>query len=129
MPIYDFECNNCGHIQEVITSISGSEKETITCPTCNKGMVKIISMSGVHCANEDSPWIRSVLEVVDKEDPRPAHREFLKRPTRKNYKSWMREAGLRHSENNERKRPDPIDLKRLTDKTMEQVIKRERIEI
>ena len=128
MPVYDFECHNCLRVWEVITSITDSDKE-LPCPTCLCESKKIISASGVHCINEDAPWIRSVLEVVDKEDPRPAHKEFLKRPTRENYKSWLRESGLRHAEGGERLRKEPIDINRLVNKTMERIIKRERIEI
>ena len=34
MPIYDFQCSNCGHKLELLRKIS--EPSTTTCPNCNQ---------------------------------------------------------------------------------------------
>lgn len=44
MPIYDFQCKECGHVQEQLTSISESSKLR-TCPSCGKkAFEKVLSM-------------------------------------------------------------------------------------
>lgn len=128
MPLYDFECPNCGRVVEMIVPMDSCDDE-FPCPTCLNVLKKIITLSGVHCANEDGDWIRSVTEVVDKEDKRPAHQDFLRSPTRTNYKRWMKEAGIRPMEPGEKPTRKEVDLNRLTEKTFERVRARERIEI
>lgn len=98
LKIFDFECSN-NHITE---SIVDSEKKSIRCPVCNKRAEKIISFGrGSHTLNEDSEWIRTVREVVDK-DGGPACQEFLKNPTRTNRARWMKAEGLRSVEPGEK---------------------------
>ncbi len=99
MILADFECP-CGAIHEAL--IDWSEKER-TCPKCGQTSRKIVSVSGVNTANQDSPWIRTVLEVVDKDSPAPHCREFLKDPTRRNYHRRMRGQRLRPMEPGEEK--------------------------
>lgn len=57
MAWYDFECTKCGHIDELVMSISDSEKDQI-CSKCGEPSKKIISASnfvlkggcgGFHC--------------------------------------------------------------------------------
>jgi len=126
-PIFDHECKSCQHIFE---SIQPVDCEEINCPECGGKAKRIISCSGQNCANEDAGWIRSVLEVVDKESNAPHVRRFLKDPTRSNYKAWMKGEGIRPLENGEGKRkPREIDHKAMADKIMRMRHERRRIDI
>lgn len=99
MPIYDFQCIHCYHTTESVEPIS---REFIECPKCHHRADKIFSPMGAGTFNEDAAWIRSVLEVVDKESKAPHVVEFLKRPTRQNYRNWMKAERLRHREPGEK---------------------------
>lgn len=125
-PIYDFECAACGKTIEAIEDI---ETKAIECE-CGATALRIITASGVHLGNEDaSGWVKSVLEVVDKDSSAPHVRDFLKDPTRRNYKRWMKGEGLRPLEPGERTKPPPTDTSRIHQKVWERHRKRKRIEI
>jgi len=100
MPCYDYLCNSCKHISEEIQPIKVTE---IECPNCGAVAHRIISVPGVNTFNDDASWIRSVVEVVDKDSKEPHVVEFRRNPTRANYKRWMKLEGLRPLENNERR--------------------------
>ena len=135
MPIYDYECASCGHFDRDV--LARMEEQFLKCSKCQGVTERIISLSGVHCANEDADWIRSVTEVVDKEDKScRASQEFLKSPTRTNYKRWMDAKGLRHLENHHGGPPpafdrskQTVDMERINRKVMERRRKRETLEI
>lgn len=133
MPIYDYECTNmeCRHIHE---RYARADQEEVSCPRCAADAVRIISASGHFCANEDADWIRTVTEVVDREDKSPTTQRFLKNPTRTNLKRFMSEKGLVPLENERGgppvfKGPPPVDSERLTKATFERFRKRNRLEI
>jgi putative FmdB family regulatory protein len=46
MPVYEYQCNKCGHIEEVFQKISEPPMEA--CPRCNGKLKKIISQSTFH---------------------------------------------------------------------------------
>ncbi|WP_020589197.1 FmdB family zinc ribbon protein [Desulfobacter curvatus] len=46
MPVYEYQCSGCGHIEEVFQKISESPLEV--CPRCNGSLKKIISQSTFH---------------------------------------------------------------------------------
>jgi len=48
-------------------------------------------------ASESPDWIKSIREVVNKEGGSHCQ-QFLKDPTRDNYKAWMTKEGIRHLE-------------------------------
>jgi putative FmdB family regulatory protein len=96
MPVYDFECQSCGNIDERIEPV---DRTTVKCSVCGKRSKRIISAGGVFTANEDAPWIRSVLDVVDKDSKAPHVVAFRNNPTRQNYKAWMKGEGIRPLEN------------------------------
>lgn len=122
MILYDFECERCGNTIEVFTD---SQTNTGTCPLCGGKTKKIISIGRVNCMNEDANWIRSVTEVVDKEGGQHCQ-EFLKNPTRSNYKKWMKGEGLRPMEPGELPgKPKEPSIKELTDATYKRVRERE----
>ena len=126
MPVFDFECPECGCVTEQITP---SDQQAVRCPNCQAEARKIISVRGPNCANPDAEWIRSVVEVVDKEGDRFC-REFVQRPTRENYRRWMQSQGLRHLEpGEERHRPQEMDMGRVADKLAAMRMARNRIEV
>jgi len=104
MPIYDFECEDCGWIQE---SIQRHDVDGISCH-CGGIAKKIISVSGQYIANQDAVWLKSVTDVVDKDNKAPHVQEFIKNPTRKNYQRWMKGEGLRPFEPGEKPQKPPL---------------------
>lgn len=46
MPVYEYQCSGCGHIEEVFQKISESPLEV--CPRCNGKLKKIMSQSTFH---------------------------------------------------------------------------------
>jgi putative FmdB family regulatory protein len=46
MPIYEYQCSNCGFIKEVMHKIS--ETPEIICPKCSNNMKKLMSPSAFH---------------------------------------------------------------------------------
>jgi len=44
MPTYDFECQKCGHVFEIFTSMS--DKALKPCPKCKKGKAKRLMGTG-----------------------------------------------------------------------------------
>jgi putative FmdB family regulatory protein len=103
MPLYDYKCRNCEKVTERIKLV---DEKIEDCPICGGVAVRIISTSGVNCANDDTEWVRSVREVVEKGSGKPHCEAFLKNPTRSNYKKWMKGEGIRHKENGEGRRPE-----------------------
>lgn len=100
MLVHDYECRNCGNIFEYYIADSNNIPDITPCPVCNNGAYLVFLKAGTPIT--DAPWIRSVTEVVDK-DPSKRHcQEFLKNPTRDNYKIWIRKEGFRHIEAGEK---------------------------
>ncbi len=126
MPIiFDVECPECGKIFEVIQSPNVPEARC----ECGGIAKRIFTVAGPNLANQDSGWIRSVLEVVDKESKAPHVQRFLKNPTRKNYKAWMKGEGLRPLETGERHKPEPVDRSKWADILFEKHRKRKALEV
>ena len=128
MPIFDFKCENksCGLIFEGFVT---SGVKTLKCPRCGSQARRIFTATTVNLANEDVPWIRSILEVVDKESDKPETIEFLRNPTRSNYKRWMKAEGLRHLEPGEKPQKPKIDLDKIKERVFKKYRERTRIEI
>jgi len=126
MPLYDYECQTCGLVEEHIAAMN----EEIVELTCGHPGWRIISISGVNTANQDADWIRSVCDVVDKDPSKPHCREFIKNPTRENYMKFLKGEGLRPMEPGEKpRRPAPVNESRLLKLGLESLRKRRRIEI
>lgn len=104
MPIYAWECSECHKEFDVICPISKRNKAML-CPECECISHRVVSVGGGYTANEDAPWLKTVIEVVDKDSKAPHVVEFRKNPTRANYKRWMKGEGLRHLEPGESMRP------------------------
>uniref|UniRef100_A0A6M3JW57 Putative regulatory protein FmdB zinc ribbon domain-containing protein n=1 Tax=viral metagenome TaxID=1070528 RepID=A0A6M3JW57_9ZZZZ len=130
IPIYDYSCESCGNIHE---TVKGIDVTRIKCPACGKTAKRIISLAGVNTINEDAGWIKGVLEVVDKQGQEPETKEFLRNPTRSNYKAWMKARGLRHYEpGEENTRPEPVnqeDKRRRMKYVMDNYQKRNALEV
>ena len=104
MPLYDYQCEKCGAVQE---RLEKPERKRVKCPVCGKlSMKRIITLVSVNCSNDDSPWVRTCLNVVSKTDTDPATVEFRKNPTRTNLKKWMAAKGLRHMDRAEIEIPE-----------------------
>ena len=116
MPVYTWECPKCTKEFDIICSITDRNKP-ILCPMCGNPGHRIVSVGGGYTANEDAGWIKTVLEVVDKDSKMPHVTKFLKDPTRTNYKQWMKGEGLRCLEPGEPARPveDKGRMKRTVD--------------
>lgn len=131
MPLYDYQCDKCNHVREVITRIDDIYAEP--CPKCATiSMHRIISCSGVNCANQDADWLKSAAEITEKgQDAHPADVEFRKNPTRANYHAWMKARGIRPLDHGERfGRPDkPIDDATMTRKLWERYQARHKVEV
>ena len=91
MILADYECSKCKEISEHYVR---AEQKSIKC-VCGGRAKKIITLPGVYVNSESPPWMSSVLDVVDKEDKRPHVQEFIKHPTRENYRRWMKEENIR----------------------------------
>jgi hypothetical protein len=117
--LFDFLCESCSHIEEYLVD---HNTEIVICPQCSSPMTKSFLRSGSHRLPDESPWLRSVLEVVDKNPgpDKPCTREFLKNPTRDNYKRWMRENGIRPMDYNgpAHTKPTESEIKKEKDRLL-----------
>ncbi len=128
MPIFDYECCMCGLTHEVITFSDDNEDKL--CPHCQIGMAhRIISCGRCYTGNEDAPWLKTVPEVINKDTDNPVAKEFIKNPTRSNYKAWMKSEGLRPLENNEPRKPPPTNISKIQKEVWHKFQERHRIEI
>lgn len=127
MPVYEFECGTCGNKQEIICWFE-ERPSSIKCD-CGGKCRHIFAAGNVYTGNEDSAWLKSVPDVIAKDTANPVAREFIKNPTRSNYKAWMKSEGIRPLENNEPRRPEPVDLSPIRKEVWRNHQKRHRIEI
>jgi len=89
--LWDFECKDCGIFEDIVES----GETTVTCK-CGKIADRIFTPSGMFIGNQDADWIKSVVDVVVKDDKSPHVQEFIRNPTRDNMNRWMKKEGLRH---------------------------------
>lgn len=117
MPLYDYSCSRCGRIYELLFKIA-DRPHAVNCHVCGGFALRRIAVSGVHCANDDAPWVRTVVDVVDKKSQNPATREFIKNPTRSNLDRHLKANGLRHADKGEKfgKVGPAFDVDRHTEK-------------
>lgn len=128
MPIYDYECQGCGHITERIER-SGDDgvKKCVVCGETKS--VRIISATGQYCGNQDATWLKSVTDVINRDTSNPMAKEFMSNPTRANYRMWMKSEDLRPMERNEQIKPQRPDFSRINREVWENHQARNRIEI
>lgn len=101
MPLYDHECQEC---KKIFEAFAGLEEQEVDC-SCGAKAHRIISVSGQYLGNVDTPWIRSVLDVVDRENPAKHVQEFVRNPNRRTYQAWMKGEGIRPMDHTERGAP------------------------
>ena len=125
----DFECPS-GHKTEELVHW---KQKKIRCK-CGKTAKRIISVSGVNTANETPAWLKSVVDVVDKDSPRSHVQEFIRNPTRKTYQAWMKGEGIRPLDHTEHGGP-PVhhtsepDLTRVREEVTRRHFERKRVEM
>ena len=115
MILYEYQCEKCGCVLDVYATMNCRPKD-IDCHDCDGRAVQVIGASMVNMAAEDAAWLKTVTEVVDKDQSKPHCVEFVKNPTRSNYKNWMKKEGLRHLEPGEKTKPRQMsnaDMQRL----------------
>lgn len=132
MPIYDFQCDK-GHVTERYAGITDI---SLPCEKCGGEARRIISVGGsVHLANQDAPWLKSVLEVVDKDPTKPHCQRFLKEQTRDAYHAWMKGEGIKpmgdthHGGPPVAGKPKEPDMSRVEERLLQRHRERMRIEI
>lgn len=113
MPLYDYRCHVCGHIKEIV-----AESDNIdpwVCPECGYDMYRIITLGRGNSMPIDCDWLASVREVVNKnpKTQKPEDKEFLKFPSRQNYKNWKKANNLRHLESGEGDTPKKTDMNKF----------------
>ena len=87
MPLYEFECYNCGKITESTYKIADCP-EHIKCDYCGIMAQKIISKSAIQCDSaNDVSWLKSAEEVI-----KPAHERSWE--SRKDYKECLQRNNL-----------------------------------
>lgn len=123
MILHDFMCLQCNHVEEFLVD---RDTEVMECPKCQHIMKITFLRSGGHRLPDDTPWLKTVLEVVDKDagPDKPHTREFLRNPTRENYHNWMKENGIRPLEDNERPRRKTESEARMDRKAMAKTLLR-----
>lgn len=127
----DFECPKCKKVTEHFVD---AEQKTVECK-CGGMAKKIISLPGVYVNSENPNWLKSVTDVVDKEDKRPHVQEFLKHPTRENYKRWMKEEKIRpvdwtvHGAPPTYQKPPEPDIDKIAHQIHERLRERQRLEL
>lgn len=137
MPIYDYECRDCGRF-EAITTVDDTR---ILCPTCKKKAKRIISLgrNAVNMSNEDALHIRQSADILlDKEraakDPRAHVRDLANNPNRTNLKKYLKAEGLRYVENEggappRYRRPEGRDSGSITSELYQKHRERSKVEI
>lgn len=132
MPILaDFECSKCNTVTEHYVD---AQQKTVECK-CGGKAKKIISLPGVYVNSENPSWLKSVTDVIDKEDKRPHVQEFLKHPTRENYKRWMKEEKIRpvdwtvHGAPPTYQKPPEPDIDKIASQIHERLRERQRLEL
>jgi len=70
MPVYDYECSECGVVFEAINSISNNFTE---CPKCGGNGIKLFSVSGQHIKTKYIPPDKAKVKNGRKEHARKAN--------------------------------------------------------
>jgi putative FmdB family regulatory protein len=106
MPVYDFECDECGFIEERVLPISECNRDW-QC-SCGGVLHRIMTLSGVNIANQDAEWIRTIAAVVDKDGDEHDQRFLASGMTRADLDDWKRGKGVRNLEPGETIKTPPM---------------------
>ena len=112
MPLHDHECKECGHEHEELIEW---DNHSCLCPMCGGTSIRVYrQFNGI---KHDAPdWLKDTLEVVDKDGGHHCQ-NFLNRPNRRNYESWMKGEGLRPMEEGEKLKKGPTKKEKAERRT------------
>ena len=127
MTVYQYRCISCNHRFDNISSFQNSPA-TLPCPRCQSEARYIIAVSSVDTESECPNWLKATTEVVNPDGGYHC-KEFIRNPTRENYRKWMQGEGLRPSECGERPERPSFDSDRHRRLMHEERAKRNRIVI
>lgn len=82
MPIYEYQCTNCGHTLEVFQNVNDEPEQS--CPECNKNTLKKL-ISATSFQLKGTGWY--VTDIRDKNKPKPAEGESETKKTDESSKS------------------------------------------
>jgi hypothetical protein len=103
--------------------------ETPLCKFCGFHNTKrLISATSHYCGNEEPAWLRKTVEIVDKDGGRHCQ-EFIKHPTRANYRKWMKGESIRPIEPGEKLRKPEHNSEKIRKYVKDQHYKRRSLEI
>jgi putative FmdB family regulatory protein len=71
MPIYEYECTKCGHIDEALQKFS--DKPLTRCSQCRGKLTKLVSQSTFHL--KGSGWYVTDYANKNKNSAKPANQE------------------------------------------------------
>lgn len=131
MILSDFECLECG---EIFEQLCNSDDQTGVCLTCGAEAKRIITLGMVYLGNQDATWIKSVLDVVDKDSTKPHVKAFRENPNRENYKAWMKGEGIRPADHTDHGAPPVVrkphvDRSRINEEVFRRFRERSRLEV
>lgn len=127
MILHDHWCKFCGTSFEEL--VNWDQRE-IPCPSCGKTAERYFKSGCANTMPIDAGWLKSLVEVIDKDSNKPHCIEFLKNQTRDNYHNWMKGEGIRHLEPGEKpSKPEPFNMDRHTEKVAELRQQRNRLEV
>jgi putative FmdB family regulatory protein len=86
MPIYTYECKNCGAITESIYKVA-DRPEQETCHECGGDAGRILSSHGAIHSDNDVKWLPSACKVLLKPGERPL-------TTRTEWKAYLKKNHL-----------------------------------
>ena len=53
MPIYEFKCNNCGHVFDIVESLQEHDKHNEKCPKCEgKDIERVLSSASLQTSKK-----------------------------------------------------------------------------
>ncbi len=128
MPIFSYRCSSCNYDFDSFCTSHTERSPILPCPRCGEEAKYIISVGKVDVSSECPQWLKGSAEMADPEGG-PHCTEFIRDPTRQNYKNWLEKSGLRHMEPGERPQKPKVDTSNLRKEMKESHRKRMRIEL
>lgn len=133
MPIYDYECRECGYTEELMLRMDDNGLRG--CPKCKRFAFRRLISAGaapdINLANQSRTWLNNSNAVVDPDSRNPADVEFRRNPTRANRDRYMKANNLIEYEPGMRTKPDPtrMDTPEVTRKLAELAQKRRALSV
>lgn len=87
MPIYEYQCGNCGTVIEKFSKVSDALKKYVVC-NCGKRAFRILSRGSIKCDSiNDVNWLPSACQVLQPDGERPLQ-------TRGEYDRYLKDHNL-----------------------------------